>query len=123
MYDPVKIQGRMKGNALKLRFIHAVLLLVFIMGHPVASKSQNKKIAIFGSSVAKGSGDTTGNGGYAGMITSLLEKRGWTVVNVSRGGDNTVKIMPRFEKELLPEKPAYVVIGLSLDRFSCANGA
>lgn len=90
------------------------LFLCLLMAFTFTASSQNKKIAVFGSSVAKGSGDTTGTGGYAGMIETLLESRGWTVVNVSRGGDNTVKILPRFEKELLPEKPAYVIIGLSL---------
>jgi len=76
--------------------------------------AQNKKIAIFGSSVAKGTGDTTTTGGYSGFIKQLLEKRGWTVVNVSRGGDNTDKIMPRYESQLLPEKAKYVILGLSL---------
>ena len=76
--------------------------------------AQNKKIAIFGSSVAKGTGDTTTTGGYSGFIKQLLERRGWTVVNVSRGGDNTDKIMPRYESQLLPEKAKYVILGLSL---------
>jgi lysophospholipase L1-like esterase len=76
--------------------------------------AQNRKIAIFGSSVANGSGDTTDAGGYAGLIGKLLEKKDWQVVNVSRGGDNTTKILPRFDSQLLPEKPKYVILGLSL---------
>lgn len=90
------------------------LLLVLFVVFPIITEAQNKKIAVFGSSVAKGSGDTTGTGGYAGMIKTMMEERGWSVANVSRGGDNTVKIMPRFSAELLPEKPRYVIIGLSL---------
>lgn len=89
-------------------------LLAISISWPSVIRAQHKKIAVFGSSVAKGSGDTTGTGGYAGMIKTMLEQRGWTVVNVSRGGDNTIKILPRFENELLPEKPGYVIIGLSL---------
>ena len=80
----------------------------------VKTTAQNKKIAIFGSSVAKGSGDTTSQGGYAGLIAELMQNRGWHVINVSKGGDNTVKIMPRFETQLLPEHPRFVIIGLSL---------
>ena len=99
------------------------LSLVFFNVFPGISSGQDKKIAVFGSSVAKGSGDTTGTGGYAGMFKTLLENRGWMVVNVSRGGDNTVKIMPRFEKELLPEKPGYVIIGLSLGNEGIANAS
>jgi len=92
------------------------LVLSLILTGTLLSSGQagNRKIAVFGSSVAKGSGDTTLAGGYAGLIRNMLEKRGWTVVNVSKGGDNTVKIMPRFETQLLPEKPAFVIIGLSL---------
>ncbi len=104
----------MKGIFRDPMFMISTLLMAFVMSVPSMSLSQDKKIAVFGSSVAKGSGDTTGTGGYAGMIKSLMENRGWSVVNVSRGGDNTVKIMPRFETELLPEKPRYVIIGLSL---------
>jgi lysophospholipase L1-like esterase len=92
----------------------ATLILLWLLLAPHPAHAQNKKIAVFGSSVAKGSGDTTGVGGYSGLIKILLENRGWTVVNVSRGGDNTVKILPRFQTELLPEKPAFVIIGLSL---------
>jgi hypothetical protein len=47
-------------------------------------------------------------------LKELLEKRGWSVVNVSRGGDNTISIQPRVDGQLLPEKPGYVLIGLSL---------
>ncbi|MCX6266588.1 MAG: GDSL-type esterase/lipase family protein [Bacteroidetes bacterium] len=105
------------------RITFAALLLAFIMAIPDISQAQNKLIAVFGSSVANGSGDTTGSGGYAGMIKTLLEPRGWTVVNVSRGGDNTVKIMPRFNEELLPLKPAYVIIGLSLGNEGIASAS
>ncbi len=83
--------------------------------------SQNKTIAVFGSSVAKGSGDTTGNGGYTGMMRDTLRNRGWTVVNVSRGGDNTLKIMPRFDSDLLPVNAEYVIIGLSLGNEGIAS--
>jgi lysophospholipase L1-like esterase len=89
-------------------------IFLVILFSSVNLTAQNRKIAVFGSSVANGSGDTTGAGGYAGMIKGMLEKRGWQVVNVSRGGDNTTKILPRFGEQLLPEKPKYVILGLSL---------
>ncbi len=74
-----------------------------------------RKIAVFGSSVASGAADDQARkGGYAGRLKELLEKRGWVVVNVSRGGDNTVSIQPRVAGQLLPQKPGYVLIGLSL---------
>ena len=101
--------------------VMGILFLFFIF--PGIALTQNKTIAVFGSSVAKGSGDTTLSGGYAGLIRTLLEPRGWPVVNVSRGGDNTLKILPRFEKELLPLKPGYVIIGLSLGNEGIATGS
>jgi len=75
---------------------------------------QPRKIAVFGSSVAHGSGDHGGGGGYAGRLGALLDSRGWEVVNVSRGGDNTVTIAPRFETDLVPQGAGHVLIGLSL---------
>ncbi len=99
--------------ALLVRYflIYGIIFFILSVGNLTA---QNRKIAIFGSSVANGSGDTTGAGGYAGLIARMLEKRGWEVVNVSRGGDNTAKILPRFDTQLMPEKPKYVILGLSL---------
>ena len=82
-----------------------------------------RRIAIFGSSVANGTGDESGRGGYAGILRDLLQPRGWEVVNQSRGGDDTAKLMSRFDPEgrpkrctryLVPARAGYVVIGLSL---------
>jgi len=102
----------MNNNFSKL--VYPICFLILFLSAAPNANAQNKKIAIFGSSVAKGSGDTTTIGGYSGFIKLLLEKRGWTVVNVSKGGDNTVSIMPRYASQLLPEKAKYVILGLSL---------
>ena len=80
-----------------------------------------RKIAVFGSSVAHGSCDHENKGGYCGRLGDLLKSRGWEVINVSRGGDNTIKIAPRFESELLPKHPGYVIIGLSLSNEGIAK--
>ena len=82
-----------------------------------------RRIAIFGSSVASGTGDESGREGYAGILRELLQPRGWDIVNQSRGGDNTAKLMSRFDPEgkpepgtryLVPARAGYVVVGLSL---------
>lgn len=103
---------RIKTNRRLLQISGLLIFLLLNLFSPTSG--QKGKIAIFGSSVAKGSGDTTGTGGYTGYIRDLMSSRGWTVVNVSKGGDNTMKILPRFESQLLPEKPKYVILGLSL---------
>lgn len=86
-----------------------------------------KIIAGFGSSVCDGYGDHLKSGGYIGRLETLLADQGWQVVDVSRGGDNTILIQERWEatasppskpvdpgRYLLPHKPKYVLIGLSL---------
>jgi lysophospholipase L1-like esterase len=99
----------------KFRITLLFLLLAFM------TAAQQGKIAVFGSSVANGSGDTTGAGGYAGLLKVMMEQQGWQVVNVSKGGDNTTKILPRFETQLLPEHPDIVIIGLSLGNEGISN--
>jgi lysophospholipase L1-like esterase len=88
-----------------------------------ATGESGRRIAIWGSSVADGTGDETPAGGYAGRLKTLLEPRGWSVFNQSRGGDNTTTITSRFEpgierdantEYLADVDPDYVVIGLSL---------
>ncbi|MBT3378484.1 MAG: hypothetical protein HN742_02000 [Lentisphaerae bacterium] len=71
------------------------------------------KLVIFGSSVAGGAGAENSHG-WAAMLKAKLEQREWTVVNRSIGGDNTTKLMARFESDLLPEKPDMVILALSL---------
>ncbi len=82
-----------------------------------------RRIAIWGSSVANGTGDELWKGGYAGRLKELLESRGWEVFNQSHPGDNTTTIQSRFEPGDTPDAaaryltvvdPDYVVIGLSL---------
>ena len=114
------------------RFHKRTGLLLVLLGFVVSgvsfaqtsdSSDQPKRIALWGSSVPNGTGDELELGGYTGRLRQLLEPRGWEVLNVSRGGDNTITITPRFEPEgdpnpntryLTPVDPGYVVIALSL---------
>ena len=117
-----------------------VALLLLATPGPVAQRGadtsgRGRRIAFFGSSVPNGTGDETGQGGYTGRMRTLLEPRGWEVLNQSRGGDNTVTIAPRFEPEGAPDPdrrylttvdPGYAVLVLSLGNegiMECAPGA
>src|SRR5438093_2235994 len=91
-----------------------------------------RRIAVFGSSVANGTGDDQGKEGYTGRLRELLAPRGWEVLNQSRGGDHTKKMAPRFAPEgagdpsvryLRPVNPGYVLIGLSPGNEGIQNGA
>src|SRR5215472_11102533 len=105
-----------------------VLILILIQTgirhvHSQTAAMRPRRIAVFGSSVANGTGDEFGKEGYTGLLRDLLASRGWEVLNQSRGGDTTKTMAPRFAPEgtpapgvkyLLPVNPGYVVIGLSL---------
>src|SRR5438034_10293781 len=91
-----------------------------------------RRIAVFGSSVANGTGDDQGKEGYTGRLRELLAPRGWEVLKQSRGGDNTKTMAPRFAPEgaadprvryLLPVNLRYVLIGLSLGNERHQHGA
>jgi lysophospholipase L1-like esterase len=106
----------------------AVVCLATLHGQAPASNLH--RIAVFGSSVANGTGDELGKEGYTGRLRALLEPHGWEVLNQSRGGDNTVTMAPRFAPDgppapntryLLPVNPHYVLLGLSLGNEGIAN--
>ena len=109
------------------RRVLSVLIVLLLVAGSAAGQSDDgerpRRIALWGSSVPNGTGDELNLGGYTGRLRELLEPRGWEVLNVSRGGDNTITIAPRFEPEdepdpgtryLTPVDPGYVVIALSL---------
>ncbi len=78
------------------------------------------KISVMGSSVAYGSGATNSQG-YAYKYRQLLNERftaamgsQWTVSNISVGGNNTLSVLDRWEKDLIGDYSKYVIYGLSL---------
>ena len=77
------------------------------------------KIIYFGSSVPKGEGATHLKG-YTSLFSDILKNRIspagnlWETVNISVGGDNTIRLMKRYETDLLPLKGKYVVLALAL---------
>lgn len=78
------------------------------------------KIVYFGSSVPFGYG-ATNNFGYTYRFNRILQQRAdngtgkaWKPVNKSIGGDNTIRLRNRWQKDLVPQKAKYVVLALSL---------
>ena len=97
--------------------------LAIMSARPQVQPPRPRRIAIFGSSVANGTGDEFGREGYTGLLKEFLAPRGWEVVNVARGGDTTKTMARRFAPDgepaantryLLPTHPGYVVLALSL---------
>jgi lysophospholipase L1-like esterase len=77
------------------------------------SAAHSRRIVIFGSSVAFGTGATS-NQGWAYMLGQYLGTQGWTYTNVSIGGNTTTDLINRFYTDVVPLRPDVVIIGLSL---------
>src|SRR3954454_16086002 len=108
-----------------------VALAALAVVHGQNPAAPPRRIAVFGSSVANGTGDDLGKEGYTGRLRELLAPRGWEVLNQSRGGDNTKTMAPRFAPDgapdpkvryLLTVNPSYTLLGLSLGNEGIQNG-
>ena len=86
---------------------YSLVLLVLFTVTVSLLQSQNsnrpRRIAVFGSSVANGTGDEFSKEGYTGLLRELLSARGWEVLNQSRGGDTTKTMAPRFAPQGTPD--------------------
>lgn len=78
------------------------------------------KIVVLGSSVPYGQG-ATGKYGYAARYGQLLARRAaagqgapWKLSNISIPGDNTVKVLARWQRDLRPQHGRYLILALSL---------
>ena len=119
-------------NAVRSLVAALVVVASLPLLHGQKSAAPPRRIAVFGSSVANGTGDDLGKEGYTGRLRELLAPRGWEVLNQSRGGDNTKTMAPRFAPEgapdpkvryLLTVNPGYALLGLSLGNEGIQNGA
>lgn len=76
-------------------------------------------ISYMGSSVPYGQGATNFKG-YTSLFTDILKLReakgglAWQPVNISVPGDNTVRVLNRYDADLLSQKGKYVVFALAL---------
>ena len=119
-------------RALSTCAVVAIAAIAISIAHAQRAAEKPRRIAVFGSSVANGTGDELAQEGYTGRLRELLAPRGWEVLNQSRGGDNTLRMAPRFAplgapqpnmRYLLAVNPSYVLIGLSLGNEGIRDGA
>jgi lysophospholipase L1-like esterase len=71
--------------------------------------SESRRIVIAGSSVAAGASAATYAQSWAGLLTTALEARGYTVINVSISGNSTQAIINRFYTDIAPLQPDFVI--------------
>jgi len=95
---------------------------------PYCPTKEASRIAIMGSSVPSGTG-ATNNQGYAQLYAQLLTTRAnngvgqtWNVSNISVPGNNTLSVMNRWDKDLLPLCSKYVIYALSLGNEGITTG-
>src|SRR5215467_15134116 len=115
-----------KGEIMNRFRAYGLFLLVLITSgivqlHSQGTAARPRRIAVFGSSVAFGTGDEFNKEGYTGILREMLAKQGWEVFNQSRPGDNTLTMAPRFSPDGAPAgntrylttvNPSYGVIAL-----------
>lgn len=89
-------------------------------GLELCPESDPYKISIMGSSVARGQGAPNAEG-YAFQYGQHLTERfnngqgeNWEIANISVNGNNTVAVLNRWVRDLLPQCGSYVIYGLSL---------
>lgn len=99
-----------------------------VVFEPNCSAKDISRIAIMGSSVPSGTG-ATNNQGYAQLYAQLLTARAnrgvgqpWNVSNISVPGNNTINVITRWDKDLLPLCSKYVIYALSLGNEGITTG-
>ena len=104
-----------------------LLLASSVVFSQTSAGKDTKKIVILGSSVAAGwvtsyKEKYDMQNGYAARLSRFLEPKGWEVINISVPGYDTKETINRFEKDVLPLKPDYVFIGLSMGNEGLETG-
>jgi len=114
-----------RNNPARYALLVAIVAQLCLLLTPsiAGQAARPRKIAVFGSSVAFGTGDETNKEGYTGLLREMLSPRGWEVFNQSRPGDTTRTAATRFTPSGTPAanvrylttvNPSYAVIGLAL---------
>ena len=86
------------------------------------------KLVFMGSSVPEGTGATNHHGYVADYFNVLArrQKAGvglpWQTANVSIPGDNTPRVLARYDRDLLPQRATYVVFALALGNEGIKEG-
>jgi lysophospholipase L1-like esterase len=73
-------------------------------------RSESKRIVIYGSSVAAGAGASSGANSWAGIFSTKMTARGYTVINASISGNSTAALIARFYTDVAPLLPDFVIL-------------
>lgn len=104
-----------------MRVVGWVLLTLAAVEPPVPGRrppgevepAAPRRIVILGSSTANGAGASSYSASWAGLLTKALASRGVQVINRSISGANTEASLLRFDRDVAPLKPDFVVLATS----------
>ncbi len=86
----------------------------FLAGTGLTHAAQNPTtILVLGSSTAAGSGASTYSNSWVGLLTNVLAPKGFVVKNNSIGGTATGDSLARFDRDVTPYGPAFVILATS----------
>lgn len=84
-------------------------------GNPEKDWSRRQhRILILGSSTANGAGATRYEMSWAGLLVRELAPAGYTVINRSINGSDTATSLARFDTDVTPFQPGYVILATSI---------
>jgi lysophospholipase L1-like esterase len=103
-----------------INILLAVALSVLSAAPPAADEplGPGRRVVIFGSSTAAGIGASHYARSWAGRLTSELQLRGYRVFNRSISGNNTRDLLARFDTDVTPLQPEFVVFASSMQNES-----
>jgi lysophospholipase L1-like esterase len=93
-----------------------VIIAVALAAAALAGRAQEPpvRIVILGSSTAAGAGASRPERSWAALLSAALAPAGYTVINRSIAADTTAGAIARFERDVAPLRPAYVVLATSI---------
>jgi lysophospholipase L1-like esterase len=100
---------------MKYRLIIVGLTLCHLLGVNAATPDAAPgTVVVLGSSTALGTGASSYSKSWAGLLTSALAGRGYSVQNVSISGTATGDSLARFDHDVAPSRPSFVILATSL---------
>ncbi len=79
-----------------------------------APEVRNRTVVILGSSTAEGVGASSQSASWAGRLAQQLAKSGIRVINRSIAGANTTDSLERFDRDVVPYQPGFVILATSI---------
>lgn len=99
----------------RLRLERCLYLALLLSGNGRELPAQTRgTVVVLGSSTAQGLGATKYAASWVGLLTAALQPRGYVVQNVSISGTGTAESLARFNRDVTPFLPKFVILATSI---------